>query len=78
MLHVRSISISCAVVCFFAVGIIGAMNGLSPEACCKRALLGAVVTHIAAGVAVRAINAILLQAMIDHQINKEQTGEDEV
>ena len=77
MLHVRSIAVSIAVVCFFGIGIIGSISGLSPGPCCKRALLGAVAAYLAAGLAVRAVNAIVIQAIVDHQINKERSGEDE-
>jgi hypothetical protein len=77
MLHVRSIAVSTAVVCFFAVGLIGSISGLSPWACCERALLAAAIVYFAAGAAVRAVNTILIQAIVDRQINKERTGEDQ-
>ncbi len=75
MLHVRSIAVSSAVVCMFIVAIVGSMSGLSPWACCERALLAAVIIYFAAGAAVRAINAILIQAIVDSELNKERTGE---
>ena len=75
MLHVRSIAVSIAVICFFGVGLIGSLSGLSPWACCERSLLAAMVVYWLAGVAVRAINAILIQAIVDRQVNKEPTGE---
>jgi uncharacterized membrane protein YcfT len=75
MLHVRSIAVSSAVVCVFAVGIIASISGLSPWSCCERAILAAAVVYFAAGAAVRAINTILIQAIVDRQVNKEQTGE---
>jgi predicted cation transporter len=77
MLHVRSNAVTCAVTCFFGIGIVGAVNGLSPMACCKRALLGAVATYLVTGIVIRAINAILIQAIVDYQIKKERMGEDE-
>jgi hypothetical protein len=75
MLHVRSIAVSSAVVCMFAVAIVGSISGLSPWACCERALMGAVIIYFAAGAGVRAINAILIQAIVDSQVNKERNGE---
>jgi len=36
-----------------------------------------VAAYLAAGLAVRAVNAIVIQAIVDHQINKERSGEDE-
>jgi len=78
MLHARHIAVSTAVICFLALGIIGSLGGLSPDVCCRRALLGAVVAYVAAHVAVQAIAAILTRAMIASQIqkDKEQAGDD--
>ncbi|MBN1505458.1 MAG: hypothetical protein JW955_01360 [Sedimentisphaerales bacterium] len=75
MLHARSIAVSSAVICIFAVAIIGSIGGLSPWSCCERALLAAVVVYLAAGVAVRAINTILIQAIADRQVGKERGSE---
>ena len=79
MLHARYIAVSTAVICFFALGIIGSIGGLSPDVCCQRALLGAAVAYGAAHVAVQAIAAILTHAMIASQIQKdeEQSGDDQ-
>lgn len=74
-LHVRSIAVSIAVICFFTLSIIGGSCGLSPFVCCKRALIGAILAYIVGGGAVRAINAILIEAMIASQMNlDEETG----
>ena len=75
MLHVRSIAISIAVVSVFAVAIVGSISGLPPWACCERAVPAAVVIYFVAAAAVRAVNAILIQAIVDNEIHKEQTGE---
>lgn len=74
-LHIRSIAVSTAVVCFFVVCLIGGISGLSPFTCCKRALIGAIVVYVAAALAVKAINAILINAMIKSQMSqrKEKT-----
>jgi hypothetical protein len=71
-LHVRSIAISIAVAFFFGISLIGWISGLSPFTCCKRALAGAVLAYIAAALAVKAINTILINAMITHRMNKEK------
>jgi len=63
-LHARSIAVSIAVICFFGLSFIGWISGLSPFTCCKRALVGAVVSYIAVSLAVKVINAILTNAMI--------------
>lgn len=70
-LHVRSIAVSIAVICFFVLSLIGGFCGLSPFICCKRALIGAVLAYIAGGWAVRAINAILVDAIIADQMNRQ-------
>ena len=69
-LHVRSIAVSTGVVCFFAVGLIGWCSGLLPFTCCKRALTGAIVAYVAAALVVKAINAILTNAMIKSRMNE--------
>jgi hypothetical protein len=70
LLPVRSIAVSTGVLCFFAIGIIGSVGGLSPHVCCKRAVLGAAVAYVVAGTAMRAVNAILTQAVIASQIQE--------
>jgi len=69
-LNVRSIAVSAAVACFFAIGLIGWCTGLMPFTCCKRALAGAVVVYVAVVLVVRAVNAILTDAMIESQLRK--------
>jgi hypothetical protein len=71
-LHVRSIAVSAAVVCFFVVCLIGWVSDLSPFTCCKRSLIGAIVVYIAAAMAVKAINAILINAMIKSQMSQQK------
>ena len=74
-LNVRSIAVSIAVICFFAIAGIGWISGLSPFTCCKRAMLGAAAVYIVGTWAVKAINAILINAMITNQM-KQQKEED--
>ena len=71
-LHVRSIAVSIAVTCFFGLGFIGWISGLSPFICCKRALTGAVLAYIAGAWVVKAVNAILISAMITNQMNRQK------
>jgi hypothetical protein len=73
-LHVRSIAVSIAVIFFFILSIIGGICGISPFVCCKRALIGAILAYIAGGWAVRAINAILINAMIANQVNRQDSS----
>ena len=71
-LHVRSIAVSIAVICFFVLSLVGWICGLSPFVCCKRAMIGAVLAYIAGGWAVKAINAILVNAMIANQVDQQE------
>jgi hypothetical protein len=75
LLQIRPIAISTAVLCFFALGIVGSLGGLSPYTCCKRAVLGATIIYVVTAGAVRAISAILTQAMIADRIRKEAPGD---
>ena len=77
LLPIRPIAVSAAVVGFFAIGMVGSVVGLSPYTCCKRAVLGAAIAYVVIGAAVRAINAILTQAIIADQIHKGNPGENE-
>jgi hypothetical protein len=74
-LHVRSIAVSIAVICFFLFSFIGWFSGLSPYVCSKRALMGAALVYIAGSWAVKAINSILLNAMISNEINQQEDFE---
>lgn len=69
-LQIRPTAVTAAVLCFFLIGIVGSLCGLSPDICARRALLGALGAYLAAHAAVRAINAIVTQAMIASQMNK--------
>lgn len=71
LLHNRSIAINTAVVSFFTLSFIGWMSGLSVFICCKRALIGAIIAYIVGGWAVKAINAILVNAMIENHMNQQ-------
>ncbi|MCL5282329.1 MAG: hypothetical protein M1376_20780 [Planctomycetes bacterium] len=75
LLQIRPIAVRCAVLCFFAIGIVGALGGLAPYTCCQRAVLGAAIAYVVAGLAARAVNAILTQAMIADRIRKGNSGD---
>ena len=76
-LPVRPMAVSAAVLCFFAIGIVGSLGGVSPGTCCKRAVLGAAIAYLVAAAAVRAVNAVLTQAMIADRIRKEDSGDNQ-
>ncbi len=71
-LHVRSISVSVAVICFFGIAVTGWISDLSPFTCCKRAVTAAFVVYVVAALAVKAINTILINAMIKNEMNQQK------
>jgi hypothetical protein len=71
-LHIKSVAVSIAVACFFAVSLIGSISGISPFTCCKRAFTGAVLAYITAAWAARGVNAIVLSAMVTDQMNEQE------
>ena len=71
-LHVRPIAVGFAVMCFFLMCIVGALGGVSPNTCSKRALVGAVITYFGASLLMRAINAILTNAIIDNWVRQQE------
>ena len=71
-LNSRNIAIGLSVMCFFGLSIIGWSCGLSPATCCKRALIGSLLAYIAGLGAVKAINAILINAIITKQMEKQK------
>ncbi|MCK5225764.1 MAG: hypothetical protein KAQ89_03515 [Planctomycetes bacterium] len=70
----RAISGSIAVMCFFAVAIIGWLNQISPFTCCKRAVTAAIIAYAISTLAVKAVNYILIDAMINNQMNQQNKG----
>lgn len=74
-LNVRSIAVSISVLGFFALSFIGWLSGLSPYVCCKRAIAGAVIVYIVGTVAVKAVNAVLIDAMIESSQEKINRGD---
>jgi len=74
-LNVRSIAVAGAVTCFFLLSFVGWLAGLSSFACCKRAVIGATVAYITVALTVKAINAVLINAMAAEQANKQRQQE---
>jgi len=76
--NVRNIAMNIAVIAFFGLSFVCWINGLSPFTSCKRAFIGAIIAFAAATLAVKILNAIIINAIIDDKINKtieEQTGD---
>ncbi|MHC4636361.1 MAG: hypothetical protein ACYTBP_02070 [Planctomycetota bacterium] len=71
LLNIRSFGISVAVACFFCVGVIGWIVGLSAFVCCKRAFVAAVVGYAAGVLIERVIYAIVLDRL-EPKLQQEQ------
>lgn len=74
-LEVRKISINIAVIFFFSLSIVMLLSGLPLYTCCKRAIIGAILVYIAAGISVRLINMILIDAMVTKQMEQDEKPE---
>ena len=72
LLNVRSTAISIAVICFFAISFMAWLGGLAPFTCCKRAIAGALLAYVAAALAVKAVNAIVISAMVENQMKQKK------
>ena len=71
LFHVRSISISIAVLFFFIISLIGWTAGQTPFICCKRALLGAVIAYVTSTFAAKVINRVCIDAMVQARMNQQ-------
>jgi hypothetical protein len=71
-LHVRPIAVSIAVICFFGLSLIGWFSDLLPFVCCKRAVIGTLLAYIAGVWIVKAINAILISAMVTEEMKLQE------
>ena len=77
-LNVRAIAVKTAVIGFFVLSLVQVFAGLSPFACCKRAVIGAAIIFLATALAVKAVNAIITEAIITKRLHrhKEQNSAD--
>ncbi len=71
-LHERVIAMKIAVAAFFIIAAVAGVVGIEPLTCCKRAVLGAVIVYVMANVTVKIVNAVLINAMIKKQMEKEK------
>ena len=71
-LQTRPAAIKISVLAFFLVAIIGQCYGVSSFYCCKRAMLAAIAAYIVTTLFIKAVNFILLNAMIDKEVDKQR------
>jgi hypothetical protein len=71
-LNVRQIAVSFAVISFFGIAFVAWFSGLAPFACSKRAITGALIAYLAAALAIKLINAILISAMVENEMQQQK------
>jgi hypothetical protein len=69
-LNHREIALSFAVLTFFLISIIGTLQAVAPEVCCKRAIIGLFCTYFVVSIAVKIINYLVIDAMVSKQVDK--------
>jgi hypothetical protein len=72
LLNARPIAASSSVLGFFCIAIIGYFSGLSQFTCCKRALIAAVILYFSMTIALKAVNVILTDALINRQMKQQK------
>jgi len=79
-LAVRPLAVKAGVLSFFVVALVGWASGLSPFVCCKKAVVGGFLFYIVVSLAVKAVNAILLNVLAKKQVEqrKELRGDGKV
>lgn len=70
LLNTKSIAVNAGIICFFVIGLIGWCSGLLPLTCCKRAMAGAAGAYVVMTLAAKAINSILLNAIVNSEMRR--------
>ncbi len=73
----RPAAVKISVLAFFLVALIGQYNSVSPFACCKRAILAAILAYIVTTLFINALNFVLLNAMIDKEVDRQKDFRDD-
>lgn len=77
MPSIRQTAGMAAVICFFAMAIIGSLKGHSPATCCFRAVGGAVIAYVTISIAGRWVLAIVIDAIVSSKTRTSQSKEQE-
>jgi len=67
VINERILCVRAAVICFFAVGIIGWINGLGTAVCCKRASTAMIGGYIAAMIGAKLLNFVMSLTSTEQQ-----------
>jgi uncharacterized membrane protein YidH (DUF202 family) len=70
-LNDRLIAVGFSVLGFFGIAIVGWFSGLSQLTCCKRAMIAAFLVYIVVLIAMKVVNIILTEALIDRQMKQQ-------
>jgi hypothetical protein len=69
-LNPRTAALAAAVLAFFIASIVAAFCGNCPFTCCKRAVIAMLAAYVFTTIAVKVINAVLVDAIISKQVNR--------
>lgn len=72
IINSKTCSVQMAVGTFFMVACVGAILGLSPWTCSKRALISAVVIYGMCRCAIKVINKVILSALVRSEMSKQE------
>lgn len=70
----KSVSLKIAVIAFLAISIACQVKDIDAFVCLKRAFIGALAAYIICTTIIKAVNSLLLSAMINKQL-EEQIGD---
>ena len=71
-LNAKPIAVSFAVIAFFGISFVAWFSGLTPFMCSKRAIIGALLSYLASSLSIKAINAILISAMVENEMQQQK------
>ncbi len=66
------IAVKSAIISYFCIAFLGILSGMEPFTCCKRALIASLCVYAATMVIAKAINALLISAIVNREAKKQE------
>jgi len=76
-LDTKQLAIKIAVLSFFALSITGLCLGISPYVICVRAIGGAIIMYVGSTIAIKIINVVLFDVIINRILNHQDEQKNE-
>lgn len=76
--YISSIAGIISIGAFFLVATLGVINGVEPVTCSYRAVCGAVFVYCVVTIALRIVARIVLTALVDSKIKKDENSKEEI